>query len=105
MEKKENMMKEKMTAFKGQTVQDAEQEMIYSENPCKETENSEDNKVRKNRLVVLETCEDSYFQKVKKLESNNTKLGNERDNLFDRLEKLKEYYDLMKEGKVENTDD
>jgi len=99
MEKKEILMKEKMTSFKGQSVRDAEQNMIFTDNPCKDGEINVNDEEKKNRKIYLENLEDSYFQKIKILESNNEKLGSQRDILIDRLEKLKEYYDLLKQGK------
>jgi hypothetical protein len=105
MEKKENNMKEKMTSFKGESVRDTEQNMIFTDNPCKNAEVKINDEERKKRKIQLESLEDSYYNKLKKLESNNVKLGNERDILIDRLMKLREYHVLLKEGKAIIYDD
>ena len=51
MEKKEILMKEKMTSFKGQSVRDAEQNMIFTDNPCKDGEINVNDEEKKNRKI------------------------------------------------------
>lgn len=98
MEKKEDNLKQKMTTFKGESVMDSEQNMIFTDNPCKDCEIKGDENQKKKLLIEMEALEDSHFNRLKKLESNNDKLGTERDNLIDRLEKLREYHILLKAG-------
>jgi hypothetical protein len=105
MEKKESVLREKTTSFKGESMKDAEQNMVFTDNTCKIEKIGGDEKEKNDRNQNLETLEDSYFLKIKKLEANNEKLGIERDNLLDRLEKLKEYQNLVAKRKNLLTDE
>jgi len=105
MEKRELFIKEKTTSFKGESMKDAAENMIFTDNICKIDKINRGDEEKNIRKQNLETLEDSYFLKIKKLEANNVKLGNERDNLLDRLEKLKEYQKLLNQGKSIITED
>lgn len=105
MEKKELFLKEKTTSFKGESIKDAELNMVFTDNSCKIDKLNRGDEEKNQRKQNLEALEDSYFIKIKKLEGNNMKLGTERDNLLERLDKLKEYQQLMNQGKSLLTDD
>jgi len=98
MEKKEASMKEKSINFKGQTILDTEENMIYTDNPCKEEKLNEINESRKIRMGYLNSLEDSYFHKIKVSEANNEKLNEEIAKAYERYNILKEYAeDILKE--------
>jgi len=99
MEKKEANIKEKSTCFKGQTVRDTEDNMVFTDNPCKEEKLDQNNDSKKIRMDYLKSVEDTYFHKIKVSESNNEKLNNELDAAYERYEKLKEYSELLRQGK------
>ena len=99
MEKKEANMKEKSTNFKGETIKDTEQNMVFTDNPCKILKIDDKNEKSEIRLQELRSIGDSLFYKFKILESNNEKLLKEYDSMNDRVDKLKEYVSLIRDGK------
>lgn len=99
MEDKEASMKEKTTHFKGQTIKDTEENMMYTDNLCKQKKNDQNNQSKNSRLEYLRSVEDSYFHKIKVFENNFDKLTKELDAAYDRYEKLKEYSNILREGR------
>lgn len=99
MEKKEAGIKEKSTNFKGQTIRDSEENMVFTDNPCKQEQLNQNNESKKVRMDYLKSVEDTYFHKIKVSESNCDKLNKELDSAYERYEKLKEYAELLRQGK------
>ena len=99
MEEKEARMKEKSTNFKGQTIKDTDENMVFTDNPCKQEQLNQNNESKKMRIDYLKSVEDTYFHKIKVSEANNEKLNKELDAAYERYEKLNEYAQLLRQGK------
>ena len=98
-----NDLQQRSTDIIGQTIGDAKEGIIFTDNPCYKIKNESKNL----RTIQLEKRYDDYLKKLKVLEKNNKTLTDRLDQIqtqYEELVKVKEELNLINKKKEDDNE-